>query len=149
MVCPSYFRTNLMTSLRGADAALGAVIGAAGREPSPLGPDDIAAAVLAGLDRGDELILPDPAARAAYDLKLRDRAAYDAQMRHQAAPSCDGAVHAPTRAGPVRDEDAFDVEAVADWLREHAGEPWRDRLDGTPEVRQFPGGASNLTYLLR
>ncbi len=46
---------------------------------------------------------------------------------------------------PVRDEDAFDVEAVAAWLRENA--PAYD-LDGTPEVRQFPGGASNLTYLL-
>ena len=48
---------------------------------------------------------------------------------------------------PVRDEDSFDVEAVASWLREHA-EVYRDELVGTPEVRQFPGGASNLTYLL-
>jgi aminoglycoside phosphotransferase (APT) family kinase protein len=40
-------------------------------------------------------------------------------------------------AGQVRDEDAFDVAAVAAWL-------------GTdvPEVRQFPAGVSNLTYLL-
>ena len=47
----------------------------------------------------------------------------------------------------VRDEDAFDVEAVATWLRENA----RDAtgLDATPEVRQFSGGVSNLTYLLR
>jgi aminoglycoside phosphotransferase (APT) family kinase protein len=55
-------------------------------------------------------------------------------------------------ARPVRDEDAFDVEAVADWLREHATLPegWAaDDLAGTPQVRQFPGGASNLTYLLR
>jgi aminoglycoside phosphotransferase (APT) family kinase protein len=49
---------------------------------------------------------------------------------------------------PVRDEDAFDVEAAAAWLRDHA-RAFRDDLDGTPEVRQFPGGASNLTYLLR
>ena len=49
---------------------------------------------------------------------------------------------------PVREEDAFDVGAVAEWLRDHAS-TFRDRLDGTPEVRQFPGGASNLTYLLR
>ena len=48
---------------------------------------------------------------------------------------------------PVRDEDTFDVEAVAAWLREHA-EAFREDLVGTPEVRQFPGGASNLTYLL-
>jgi aminoglycoside phosphotransferase (APT) family kinase protein len=46
---------------------------------------------------------------------------------------------------PVRQEDAFDVEAVAAWLRGHA--PAYD-LVGTPDVRQFPGGASNLTYLL-
>ena len=46
---------------------------------------------------------------------------------------------------PVRDEDAFDAAAVAAWLREHA--PSYD-LRGTPRVRQFPGGASNLTYLL-
>jgi aminoglycoside phosphotransferase (APT) family kinase protein len=47
---------------------------------------------------------------------------------------------------PVRDEDAFDVAAVVTWLREQ-----RDvRVpDGLPEVSQFPGGASNLTYLLR
>ena len=49
---------------------------------------------------------------------------------------------------PVREEDSFDVEATAGWLREHA-EAFRDDLGGTPEVRQFPGGASNLTYLLR
>ncbi|WP_408897614.1 phosphotransferase family protein [Nocardioides sp. R1-1] len=40
---------------------------------------------------------------------------------------------------PVRDEDAFDVAAVAAWLGRGA----------IAEVRQFPGGASNLTYLLR
>jgi aminoglycoside phosphotransferase (APT) family kinase protein len=51
-------------------------------------------------------------------------------------------------AGPVRDEDAFDVEAVAGWLREHA-RAFNDDLVGTPEVTQFPGGASNLTYQLR
>ncbi len=47
-------------------------------------------------------------------------------------------------AGPVREEDAFDVRRVAAWLTEHAGVPAT-----RPDVRQFPGGASNLTYLLR
>jgi len=42
-------------------------------------------------------------------------------------------------ARPVRDEDAFDVAAVEAWLGR----------GGIEEVRQFPGGASNLTYLLR
>ncbi|MDO7868104.1 phosphotransferase family protein [Nocardioides jiangxiensis] len=47
----------------------------------------------------------------------------------------------------VRDEDAFDVAAVDAWLRTTAGASgWGD---GLPEVRQFSGGASNLTYLLR
>jgi aminoglycoside phosphotransferase (APT) family kinase protein len=40
----------------------------------------------------------------------------------------------------VRDEDAFDVAAVHAWLGEK-GAP--------PQVSQFRGGASNLTYLLR
>lgn len=84
VVCPSYFRTGLVDSMRGEDTALGSVI-AQLVASAPLGPEDIAAAVLEGIDRGDELILPDPAARAAYDLKLTDRVAYDARMRRQAA----------------------------------------------------------------
>ncbi len=49
----------------------------------------------------------------------------------------------------VREEDAFDVARVATWLRERADEGDAGGLEGTPEVRQFSGGASNLTYLLR
>ena len=45
----------------------------------------------------------------------------------------------------VRDEDAFDVTALHAWLAARV-----DGLDDDlPEVRQFAGGASNLTYLLR
>lgn len=83
-VCPSYFRTNLMSSLRGADTALGGVM-AHLVEQAPLGAEEIAAAVLEGLDRGDELIVPDDAARAAVALKREDRPAYDALLRAQAA----------------------------------------------------------------
>jgi hypothetical protein len=84
VVCPSYFRTRLIENMQGTDTAVGQVIGGlvAG---SPLGPDDIAAAILEGLDRGEELILPDEAARSAYALKVGDRAAYDQLMRKQAA----------------------------------------------------------------
>jgi aminoglycoside phosphotransferase (APT) family kinase protein len=46
---------------------------------------------------------------------------------------------------PVRAEDAFDVAAVDAWLRAQAA----DLPPGPPDVRQFAGGASNLTYLLR
>jgi hypothetical protein len=52
---------------------------------SPLTADDIAAEVLAGLERGDEVIVPDQPARDAWALKQGDRAAYDAVMRKQAA----------------------------------------------------------------
>lgn len=84
VVCPSYFRTPLVENMQGSDSAVGAVVAAlvAG---SPLGPDEIAAEVLAGLERGEELIIPDEAARAAYGLKCTDRASYDAVMRKQAA----------------------------------------------------------------
>ncbi len=51
----------------------------------------------------------------------------------------------------VRAEDSFDVERVAEWLRENAtdaGEHGNCGLDGTPAAKQFAGGASNLTYQL-
>lgn len=61
-------------------------------------------------------------------------------------------------AGAVRREDAFDVGAVAAWLRSITPDD-ADVLAGVdlgdddepviPEVRQFTGGASNLTYVLR
>ncbi len=44
----------------------------------------------------------------------------------------------------VRAEDGFDVAAVDAWLR--GPEP---DLSGPPQLHQFSGGASNLTYLLR
>jgi aminoglycoside phosphotransferase (APT) family kinase protein len=43
----------------------------------------------------------------------------------------------------VRGEDAFDVAAVDAYLKQHV-----DDLEGAPNVKQFPGGASNLTYQL-
>ncbi|WP_130619497.1 phosphotransferase family protein [Dyella amyloliquefaciens] len=49
----------------------------------------------------------------------------------------------PDQARAVREEDAFDVARVDAFLKQHI-----DGLDGVPTVKQFPGGASNLTYLL-
>jgi NAD(P)-dependent dehydrogenase (short-subunit alcohol dehydrogenase family) len=83
-VCPSYFRTNLMGSMRGSDPDLAATMSRL-VEKSPITANDIAVAVLEGLDRGEELIVPDEPARAAYDAKLHHRAAYDEQMRSIAA----------------------------------------------------------------
>jgi NAD(P)-dependent dehydrogenase (short-subunit alcohol dehydrogenase family) len=84
VVCPSYFRTGLVDAMQGSDAAVGEIIGAL-VAAAPLGPDDIARAVLEAVDRGEEVILPDEAAQGAYRLKVTDRAAYDAVMRKQAA----------------------------------------------------------------
>ena len=83
-VCPSYFRTNLMSSLRGGDEDLAAHMTKLVQD-SPITAEEIAAAVLEGIDRGDELVVPDAPARAAVALKQADRAAYDAQMRATAA----------------------------------------------------------------
>lgn len=47
-------------------------------------------------------------------------------------------------ARPVRAEDAFDVAAVVTWLNDHGV-----AIESAPEVRQFVGGASNLTFSLR
>jgi aminoglycoside phosphotransferase (APT) family kinase protein len=45
--------------------------------------------------------------------------------------------------GPVRGEDALDVDRLDQWLSGRV-----EGLNGPPELRQFSGGASNLTYLL-
>lgn len=84
VVCPSYFRTALMDRVEGSDTALVDVVrDLVGR--SPFTAEQIAAAVLAGIDTGDEVIIPDPAAQSAVDLKRADRATYDDVMRAQAA----------------------------------------------------------------
>ena len=44
---------------------------------------------------------------------------------------------------PVRDEDAFDIGRVHNWLAPHIN------AKSLPEVFQFRSGASNLTYLLK
>ncbi len=83
VVCPSYFRTNLMDSMQGTDEVVGHVISGL-VERSQVTADDIAAAVLAGMDAGEDVIVPDEAARQAYFIKWADRSAYDAIMREQA-----------------------------------------------------------------
>ena len=48
------------------------------------------------------------------------------------------------KAKAVRDGESFDVAATDSWLKSCLPE-----LSGEPEITQFAGGASNLTYLLR
>jgi NAD(P)-dependent dehydrogenase (short-subunit alcohol dehydrogenase family) len=82
-VCPSYFRTGLMRDGAGSDTDVAAKV-AQLVEQSPITADDIAAAVLRGIDEGADLVVPDEPARQAVALKLHDRAAYDAEMRRTA-----------------------------------------------------------------
>jgi NAD(P)-dependent dehydrogenase (short-subunit alcohol dehydrogenase family) len=82
-VCPSYFRTNLTADLPGSDPAVEDVLRRLVEE-SPTSATEIATTVLEQLAAGAELIVPDDAARAAYEMKRRDRPAYDALMRAQA-----------------------------------------------------------------
>jgi len=49
------------------------------------------------------------------------------------------------QAKTLRDSDAFDIQAVHDWLKAQGN----DYGDDLPEVKQFSGGASNLTYHLK
>ena len=58
-----------------------------------------------------------------------------------AEPEAEGSIEG---VGEVREEDAFDLEAATAWLAGQGVE-----LDAPVEVRQFAGGASNLTYSLR
>jgi NAD(P)-dependent dehydrogenase (short-subunit alcohol dehydrogenase family) len=83
-VCPSYFRTNLLSSMRGSDTRVGEIV-ASLIERSTVTAEEVAGAVLAGIENGDDLIVPDEPARQAYALKWGDRAAYDELMRHQAS----------------------------------------------------------------
>ena len=94
-VCPSYFRTRLMDSMQGTDEVVGDLI-AGLVERSRVSAEDIAGAVLAGMDAGEDVIVPDEAARQAYFIKWADRPAYDAVMREQAAKlEAAGAERAP------------------------------------------------------
>ncbi len=158
VVCPSYFKTNLMDSLRGQDVDLAAQLCAAGRvvpdqrrrhrgggarRPRPRPRRGRPGRARAGgvrpqARRPRGLRRPDARNRGAG--RPTHRSADGSADRHQQRGA---GMSDPTTA--VRDEDAFDVEAVAAWLREHGD----DVPAGTPEVQQFPGGASNLTYLLR
>lgn len=47
------------------------------------------------------------------------------------------------QASPIREGEELDVDAVDRYLKSQI-----DGLQGTPDIRQFPGGASNLTYLI-
>ena len=117
-------------------------------ETAPLGPDEIAAAVLAGIDRGDELILPDPAGARGVRPQASTTGRRTTRRCGTRPPGC-------RRCRDRRERSRSATRTPSTSARSRPGcastphRSRRDRLDGTPEVRQFPGGASNLTYRLR
>jgi NAD(P)-dependent dehydrogenase (short-subunit alcohol dehydrogenase family) len=84
VVCPSFFRTNLADSIQGEDKAMG-VTARQLIEKSPRSADDIAAAVIAGIQKKQFLIIPDRPALIAWRTKRFARPLYDRQMRKIAA----------------------------------------------------------------
>jgi NAD(P)-dependent dehydrogenase (short-subunit alcohol dehydrogenase family) len=83
VVCPSYFQTNLNESLRTSDDATRAALPKL-LASSELSADDIAAGILAALDRGDSLYLPHERARAAWQHKLADIEKFREELYRQA-----------------------------------------------------------------
>lgn len=79
VICPSFFRTNLASSLNSSDPAAS---GFASKliDRSERGATEIAAEVMTGLDAGQFLILPDPEARKSYRGKRLLPAAYEKTM---------------------------------------------------------------------
>ncbi|GAA1638932.1 SDR family oxidoreductase [Kribbella alba] len=90
VVCPSFFRTNLADSIQGDDTEMGATARKL-IEKSPRTADDIAAGVLAGIKKGQFLIIPDRPALLAWRTKRFARPLYDRQMRKIAARARDRA----------------------------------------------------------
>ncbi len=76
VVCPSFFRTNLAASMHGADAAAEKTAARLINE-SPLTAEDIAAAVMAGIDARKPVILTDRLGRRTYWTKRLARPLYD------------------------------------------------------------------------
>ena len=90
VVCPSFFRTNLADSIRGADKAAG-ITARQLIEKSPRSADDIAVAVIAGIEKKQFLIIPDRPALIAWRTKRFARPLYNRQMRKIAGRARDRA----------------------------------------------------------
>jgi NAD(P)-dependent dehydrogenase (short-subunit alcohol dehydrogenase family) len=79
-VCPGFFRTNLASSLRGSDKVVDA-LAARLIERSPLTAEEVAGRIVAGIDRGDMVVVPDRPARKAVWTKRFARPLYDREQR--------------------------------------------------------------------
>ncbi|MGJ0119783.1 SDR family NAD(P)-dependent oxidoreductase [Williamsia sp. MIQD14] len=97
VVCPSFFRTNLSSSLAGSDAMLDQ-IAARLIDRSDMGADEVADAVIAGVDARRPVILTDRAGRKAFFAKRFARRAYTRQMLGMSRR-----IHGATASAPTTD----------------------------------------------
>jgi NAD(P)-dependent dehydrogenase (short-subunit alcohol dehydrogenase family) len=79
VVCPSFFRSNLASSLGGDDPLMDAVATKL-ISRAPLDAQQIAARVIRGVDARKFLVLPDRSGRNAYRMKRLARPMYDRRM---------------------------------------------------------------------
>lgn len=84
VVCPGFFRSNLAASVASADPVTSGLT-ASLISRSEVTAEDIAQAVLDGLDAGDHVILPDPESRLAVEAKRNHREVYEQQQFEFAA----------------------------------------------------------------
>jgi NAD(P)-dependent dehydrogenase (short-subunit alcohol dehydrogenase family) len=79
VVCPGFFRTNLAASVASDDpVTAGLTTSLINR--SEVSADEVAQAVLEGLDAGDHVILPDPESRLTVEAKRNHRDVYEQQQ---------------------------------------------------------------------
>lgn len=83
-LCPSFFRTNLTSSLNGRDETLNKLAGRMISE-ARLTADEVADAAIAGIDRRAPLVIPDRAGRTAWLAKRFAGPVYERRMRRMAA----------------------------------------------------------------
>lgn len=89
VVCPTFFRTNLTESLRGKDEA-SQKMAAKLIDRSTVSADDIAAEVLAGVEKGRHIILTDRDGKMAYAAKRFVRPLYYRMMAQASAKMAKG-----------------------------------------------------------
>lgn len=87
VVCPSFFRSNLSSSVTGADP-LAAHVATKLIDRAPRNADDVAVQVIDAINRKRFLVLPDRSARLAYWTKRLARPLYDRQMRGAGVKIC-------------------------------------------------------------
>ena len=105
VICPSFFRTNLASSLQGKDVELeqSAVQMIA---EAPRSAAQVASVAYAGMQAGKFLILTDPDGRIAYYGKRFNRAAYSAAMKRTGANLATGRPTMPEFARKLQQRSA-------------------------------------------